>query len=62
MSEEPEYPYKYSFEQLQEKYKDVEFFDILLDAQLAIQNLVELLRLGYFEIKEIKNEEKKEHE
>ncbi len=48
MSEDP---YKYSYEELQEIYSGDEFFDALQDAQLAIYNCMEMLRLGAYEIK-----------
>ncbi len=57
MSKKKKDPYKYSYEQLQEKYKDCEWFDDLQDAQLAIHQLVELLRLGMYEIKKVKENE-----
>ena len=45
-------PYKYSYEELQEKYKGKEFWDILEDLNLMVNSLIELLMLGNFEIKE----------
>ena len=47
-------PYKYSYEELQEKYKDNEFWDNLNDAMLMIDHMIELLRLGDIEIVEKK--------
>ena len=38
--------YKYTYEELQEKYKDNELFWDLEDAQLAIFGVMELLRMG----------------
>lgn len=42
--------YKYSYDELQEKYKDNELFHDLEDAQLAIFGIMELLRMGKHEL------------
>lgn len=42
--------YEEEFEKLQEKYKDNELFDSLLDLLLAIDQIFEVLRIGKYEI------------
>lgn len=41
---------KYTYEEIQEKYKDNELFHNLEDAQMAICNIMDLLLMGDYEL------------